>query len=194
MGKLCCVLIFGELKLKKGEKKADLSICVIVHQRDIDLGTCWRIDLIQVSNERRTKGFGKRNNNYRFFFYCIRKNIYTTRNIRKRMKQVSSILAAAFGLIYTANGQTCTNAGLSFGDRFEPPVTDAVCFNISTANCPNGATYFGIDYDCNVASEGAERCFCTSDDRFVVFFYFFHFIFFYFHSFCFYFCLNNTFD
>ena len=63
-------------------------------------------------------------------------------------------------------GQTCTDLGGSLSSRFEPPVTDVVCLNISTATCPSGVSYFGIDYDCSVASEGAERCFCTSDDRY----------------------------
>ena len=84
------------------------------------------------------------------------------------MKSFSGLLTTFGYLLYSTNGQTCvSNLGGFLQDRFEPPTTDAVCFNLSTSVCPNGATYFGVDYDCAVASQGAERCFCTDDSRYI---------------------------
>ena len=83
----------------------------------------------------------------------------------KRSLSLSLSLIFSLLLLNVSNGQTCTNISGSLSSRFDAPNTDVVCLNISTATCPSGVEYFGIDYDCSVASQGAERCFCTSDDR-----------------------------
>ena len=87
------------------------------------------------------------------------------------MKLSLSLSTLAIGLFdfesFFVSGQTCTDLGGSLASRFEPPTTGVVCLNTSTATCPAGVSYFGIDYDCSVASQGAERCFCTSDDRYI---------------------------
>ena len=88
-----------------------------------------------------------------------------------RLNTIARVAASAVGLLLCCSppqlvkSQICGDLGGSLATRFEAPVTDVVCFNQSTATCPSGVSYFDIDYDCSVASEGAERCFCTSDDR-----------------------------